>query len=150
AMDSSGSDAAAAARALQALKPQAVVMVAAGPSVVAYVRAHRAQQPGVPVYTLSLGAGEQVLTALGDGARGWGGARGRPPPPRPRLGITREFRAAVERRGLEPSYARYHGYLAARVLCAGLRAAGPGVTGPSLVQAMEGLGRLDLGGHTYQ
>ena len=31
-----------------------------------------------------------------------------------------------------------------------VRAAGPGVTGPGLVQAMEGLNRLDLGGHTYR
>ena len=148
-MDSSGSDAAAAARALHALKPQAVIMVAAGPSVVAYVRAHRAQL-GVPVYTLSLGAGEQVIKALGDDARGLAVARVTPSPLRTSLAITREFQASMKRRGLEPSYDRYVGYLDMRVLAEGLRAAGPGVAGPSLVQAMEGLGRLDLGGHTYQ
>lgn len=44
---------------------------------VAYVRAHRAHL-GVPLYTLSLGAGTQVLKALGSDAR-----PGRSAPPRP-------------------------------------------------------------------
>lgn len=74
ALASSGEDAAAAAKALSAHKPQAVLLVAAGPSVVAYVRANRAHL-GVPVYTLSLGAGTAVLKALGDDARGLAVAR---------------------------------------------------------------------------
>lgn len=38
----------------------------------------------------------------------------------------------------------------ARVLIEGLRTAGPGVTRASLVQGMESLGNLDLGGYAYQ
>ena len=45
-----------------------MLLVAAGPSVVAYVRANRAHL-GVPIYTLSLGAGSAVLKALGDDGR---------------------------------------------------------------------------------
>ena len=47
-------------------------------------------------------------------------------------------------------YDRYTGYMDARVLIEGLRAAGPGVTRASLVQGMESLGNLDLGGYAYQ
>ncbi len=149
AMDSSGKDAEAAARALAGLKPQAVVMIAAGPPVVAYVRAHRAQV-GVPLYTLSLGAGAQVIKALGDDARGLAVARTTPSPLRSTIQVTRDFQASMKRHNLDANYDRYIGYLDARVLIEGLRAAGPGVTGPGLAHAMEGLGRLDLGGHTYQ
>jgi hypothetical protein len=56
----------------------------------------------------------------------------------------------MKQRGLDANYDRYRGYIDARVLVEGLRAAGPSVTGPGLVQAMEGLGRLDLGGLAFQ
>ncbi len=123
-MASNGSTAAEAARALGAKQPQAVVMIAAGPPVVAYVREHRAQL-GVPLYTLSLGAGTQVLRALGEDARGLAVARSTPSPQRANLQVTRDFQASMKRHGLEPDYDHFVGYLDARVLLEGLRAAGP-------------------------
>ncbi|WP_440110762.1 ABC transporter substrate-binding protein [Acidovorax sp. BL-A-41-H1] len=149
ALASSGEDAAVAAKALSASKPQAVLLVAAGPSVVAYVRANRAHM-GVPVYTLSLGAGTAVLKALGDDARGLAVARTGPSPSRPNIQLTRDFQASMKRHDKPVDYDRYTGYMDARVLIEGLRAAGPNVTRTSLVQAMEGLGNLDLGGYVYQ
>lgn len=148
-MRSDGGNAADAARALAARQPQAVLMVAAGPPVVAYVRAHRAHV-GVPLYTLSLGAGMQVIRALGEDARGLAVARSTPPPRRANLQVTRDFQASMKRLNLEPDYDRYLGYLDARVLLEGLRAAGPTATGESIARAMEALGQLDLGGHTYR
>ena len=150
-MDSSGKDAEAAAKALGALKPQAVLMIAAGPPVVAYVRAHKAQfGGGVPVYTLSLGAGTAVLKALGDDARGLAVARTTPSPNKPTLALTRDFQASMKRHNKFIDYDHFVGYMDARVLIEGLKAAGPGVTRASLTQAMEGLNRLDVGGFTYQ
>ena len=144
-----GEDAATAAKTLAAQKPQAVLLVAAGPPVVAYVKANRAHL-GVPVYTLSLGAGSAVLKALGEEARGLAVARTGPSPTKPTIQLTRDFQASMKRHGKLADYDRYTGYMDARVLIEGLRAAGPGVTRASLVQAMEGLGTLDLGGYTYQ
>jgi len=149
ALASSGEDANEAAKALAAQKPQAVLLVAAGPSVVAYVRANRAHL-GVPIYTLSLGAGTAVLKALGDDARGLAVARTGPSPTKPTIALTRDFQASMKRYDKPVDYDRYTGYMDARVLIEGLRAAGPGVTRASLVQAMEGLGNLDLGGFGYQ
>jgi ABC-type branched-subunit amino acid transport system substrate-binding protein len=149
ALDPKGADAAEAAKALAAQKPQAVLLVAAGPPVVAYVRANRAQH-GVPVYTLSLGAGSAVLKALGEDARGLAVARTGPSPSRPTIALTREFQASMKRYDKPVDYDRYTGYIDARVLIEGLRAAGPGVTRASLVAAMQGLGNLDLGGYSYQ
>lgn len=144
-----GEDATTAAKTLAAQKPQAVLLVAAGPPVVAYVKANRAHL-GVPVYTLSLGAGSAVLKALGEDARGLAVARTGPSPTKPTIQLTRDFQASMKRHGKPADYDRYTGYMDARVLIEGLRAAGPGVTRASLVQAMEGLGTLDLGGYTYQ
>ena len=144
-----GQDAADAAKALAALKPQAVLLVAAGPPVVTYVRANRAHL-GVPVYALSLAAGSAVLKALGEDARGLAVARTGPSPSRPTIALTRDFQASMKRYDKPADYDRYTGYMDGRVLVEGLRAAGPGVTRASLVTAMQGLGNLDLGGYTYQ
>ncbi|WP_313147000.1 ABC transporter substrate-binding protein [Diaphorobacter nitroreducens] len=149
AMHSSGQDAEAAAKALAALRPQAVVMIAAGPPVVAYVRANKAHL-GVPVYTLSLGAGAQVIRALGSDARGLAVARTTPPPTRLTTAVAREFQASMKRHGHPVDYDRFRGYLDARILIEGLRAAGPSVTGASLAATLEGLHKVDLGGYTYQ
>ena len=149
ALDPKGQDANDAAQALAAQKPQAVLLVAAGPPVVAYVRANRAHL-GVPVYTLSLGAGSAVLQALGEDARGLAVARTGPSPSKPTIALTREFQASMKRHSKPTDYDRYTGYMDARVLIEGLRAAGPGATRASLVQAMESLGNLDLGGFSYQ
>ena len=150
-MDSTGKDAEAAAKALSGFKPQAVLMIAAGPPVVTYVRAHKAQfGGGVPVYTLSLGAGSAVLKALGNDARGLAVARTTPPPNKPTLALTRDFQASMKRHNKPADYDRFVGYMDARVLIEGLKAAGPGVTRASLTQAMEGLSRLDIGGFSYQ
>ena len=94
--------------------------------------------------------GNRVLKALGDDARGLAVARTGPSPTKPTIALTRDFQASMKRHDKPVDYDRYTGYMDARVLIEGLRAAGPGVTRASLVQAMEGLGNLDLGGYSYQ
>jgi ABC-type branched-subunit amino acid transport system substrate-binding protein len=91
-----------------------------------------------------------VLQALGEEARGLAVARTGPSPTKPTLQITREFQASMKRHGKAADYDHYTGYMDARVLIEGLRAAGPGVTRASLTQAMAGMGRLDLGGYAYE
>ena len=149
ALAAAGEDANEAAKALAAQRPQAVLLIAAGPPVVAYVRAHRAHL-GVPVYTLSLGVGTAMLKALGEDARGLAVARTGPSPSKPTIQLTRDFQASMKHHDKPVDYDRYTGYMDARVLIEGLRAAGPGVTRASLVQGMESLGNLDLGGYAYQ
>lgn len=146
---STGADAVDAAKALAAQKPNAVLLVAAGPPVVAFVRASRANL-GVPIYALSLSAGSAVLKALGDDARGLAVARTGPSPTRATMALTRDFQASMKRHDKPVDYDRYTGYMDARVLIEGLRAAGPGVTRASLAPAFEGLGNLDLGGFNYR
>ncbi|WP_291478198.1 ABC transporter substrate-binding protein [Acidovorax sp.] len=108
ALAAAGEDANEAAKALAAQRPQAVLLIAAGPPVVAYVRAHRAHL-GVPVYTLSLGAGTAMLKALGEDARGLAVARTGPSPSKPTIQLTRDFQASKKHHDKPVDYDRYTG-----------------------------------------
>jgi branched-chain amino acid transport system substrate-binding protein len=145
-LDVNGADAAAVARSLGDSRPQAVIMVVAGPAVVAYVKANRALL-GVPVYTFSLSVGSAILKALGDDARGLAVSRATPYPWRATTPLAREFNEVMERAGKPVDYDHFAGYINGRVLVEGLRGAGRNPTPETLVQSMEKLAKLDLGGY---
>jgi branched-chain amino acid transport system substrate-binding protein len=147
AVENSGANAVAQAKALAALRPNAVILIAAGPSVVAWVKACKANI-GIPVYTFSLSASVATVKQLGEDARGLAVARVTPYPWQGVTPLTREFHESMRRNGNLPTdYDRFLGYINARVLIEGLRAAGRDPTPQSLIAGMERLGRLDLGGY---
>jgi branched-chain amino acid transport system substrate-binding protein len=147
ALDPAGADSVAVAQSLAAVRPQAVIMVVAGPAVVSYVKANRAAL-GVPVYTFSLSVGSSVLQALGDDARGLAVSRATPYPWRATTPLARNFKVLMDKAGKPVDYDHYAGYINARVLLEGLRNAGKKPTPASLTQAMERMNPLDLGGYT--
>ena len=61
--------------------------------------------------------------------------------------LARNFGQLMEREGKEIDYDHFAGYINARVLIEGLKGAGRTPTPESLIQSMEKLGRLDLGGY---
>lgn len=146
-LDVAGSDAAAVAQGLTAVRPQAVIMIVAGPAVVAYVKANRAYL-GVPVYTFSLSVGSSILKALGDDARGLAVSRATPYPWRATTPLARDFNQLMDKAGKPVDYDHFAGYINGRVLIEGLRGAGKNPTPESLAQSMEKLNKLDLGGYT--
>lgn len=145
-LEVSGADAVATAQAVAAARPQAVIMVVAGPAVLPYVKANRAWV-GAPVYTFSLSLGTMILKALGDDARGLAVSRATPYPWRATNPLARNFAQLMQREDRPVDYDHYAGYINGRVLIEGLKAAGKNPTPESLVQGMEKLGRLDLGGY---
>lgn len=145
-LDVAGSNAAAVAQGVAQMKPSGVIMIAAGPAVVSYVKANRAVV-GVPVYTFSLSVGSSILKALGEEARGLAVSRATPYPWRATTPLAREFNAVMDRAGKPVDYDHYAGYINARILLEGLRAAGRNVTPESVTLGMEKLNRLDLGGY---
>ena len=138
-----GSDAIAAAQAVAQSKPQAVLMIAVGPSVVGYVRANR-NYVGVPIYTISTALG--VLPALGDDARGLAITQVTPYPWRQTTGMAREFAQECERAKVPVAYDTYGGYLVARFLLEAIRRSGKNVTSESLVHTIETQKSWDFGG----
>ncbi|MBI5259739.1 MAG: ABC transporter substrate-binding protein [Burkholderiales bacterium] len=142
----SGSDAEATVQALAPARPQAVLVMSFGVSVVGVVKAVRAHI-GVPAYLVSVATTGNVINTLGDDSRGLAVTQVLPYPWRAATPLTREFTSAVERAKLAPDYELMLGYLNMRVLLEGLRRIKGAVTSESIVTAMEGLGKTDLGGY---
>ncbi|MEO8024401.1 ABC transporter substrate-binding protein [Polaromonas sp.] len=146
-LDVNGSDSVAVAQGLASLRPQAVIMIVAGPAVVPYVKANRAHL-GAPVYTFSLSVGSSILKALGDDARGLAVSRATPYPWRATTPLTRDFNLLMGKAGKPVDYDHFAGYINARVMIEGLRNAGKNPSPESLALGMEKLSKLDLGGYT--
>jgi branched-chain amino acid transport system substrate-binding protein len=134
-------------QALAAAKPQAVIFMAFGPALVPFVKAARSQI-GVPVYAPSIANSKQLIQILGDDARGLAMTQIVPYPMRATTPLTRDFAAASERAKLPNDFDHFFGYLNMRVLFEGLKRAGKNVTSQSLVAALEGMGKVDIGGYT--
>ena len=147
-LEANGSNAAAAAQALAAGKPQAVIFMAFGPSLVAFVKAARAYL-GVPVYAVSVSNSKTILDALGDDARGLAITPVAPNPWKTTTGLGRDFNKVMEKAKLPIDYDHFYGYMNLRVLLEALKRAGKAVTPQSLVQTMETqMSKVDLGGYT--
>lgn len=138
-----GSDAGAAAQAVAAMRPQAVLLIAVGPSVVGYVKANRSVV-GVPIYTISTAIG--ALPALGEDARGLAITQVVPYPWRQTTNMAREFAQECERAKLPVAYDTYGGYLLARFVLEALRRCGRNVNSEALVRAIESRQNWDYGG----
>ena len=147
-LESSGVDAINAAHTLGTFKPQAVLLMAFGPSIVGFVKAARSYI-GAPVYALSISNSKSIVTALGDEARGVAFTQVIPYPWRQTSPLTREFAAVMARENTVIDYDHFIGYLNVRVLIEGLKRAAAGgraVTSESLIAGMEAIGKFDLGG----
>lgn len=138
-----GSDAIAAAQAVAAKQPQAVLLIAVGPSVVGYVKANRSYA-GVPVYTISTAL--PALPALGEDARGLAVTQVVPYPWRQTTNMAREFAQECERAKVPVAYDTYGGYLMARFLLEALRRCGHNPSSEALVKTIEARQRWDYGG----
>ncbi len=140
-----GADALNVAQSLSSLQPQSVIMLVAGPAVVAYVKANRAAL-GVPIYALSLSLNSALLNALGEDARGLAISRATPYPWNGITPLPKSFAAQMQRIGKPIDYDHYLGYINGRVLIEGLRKAGNNLTPEGLTLGMEKLSKIDLGG----
>lgn len=137
------SDAVAAAVATHARQPQAVLMLAiAGPSVVGYVRAHKAVA-SAPIYTIGTALG--ALPALGDDARGVAVTQV-VPHWRQTDALAREYVQEATRNNQAPSYAQYGAYLMFRMIFEGIRRAGPHITPQTVNQGLESIQKFAIGG----
>lgn len=139
-----GSNAEAAVAELAAAKPKAVYLVAVGPSVVAFVKAAKAQL-NAPVYTLSVAA--SAVPALGKDARGLAMTQIVPYPWRQVDPMAREFNQLAAAAQVPISYNAYGGYLGARFLIEALQRARPTITPESIVKAIQGIRDWSLGGN---
>lgn len=147
-LEVNGSDAVAAAQSLAGSKPEAVLLMAFGPSTVGMIKAIR-NFVSVPVYALSIANAKALVAALGDDGRGMAYTQIIPYPWRQTSALTRDYNAVMKAANIEVDYDHFIGYLNARVLLEGLKRAGGGksVTPASVVAGMEAIGKYDMGGY---
>jgi ABC-type branched-subunit amino acid transport system substrate-binding protein len=141
-------DVAAAVKAIVAQQPHSVVQISAYKSCAAFVRAARKAGYGGTFYNVSFVGSQALADELGKEGRGVMISQVMPHPASTTTGIAREYLDAVRKQGGSnpPNYSSLEGYVAARVLAEGLRRVGKAVTRDTLVAALEGMARLDLGG----
>lgn len=143
---SSGADAAETARKIAAANPAAVILVTAGNSSAAFLRALQQTDRHPMLYGLSVISSKQLIRELGDKAHGLVIAQVVPTPFRVDHPIVREYRQAADKAALAYSHTSLEGYIAARTFTEGLRRAGKDLTRERLVAALEEMKDLDLGG----
>ncbi len=150
AVERNSSDVAAAVRSMADAKPDVVVLVCTYAASAAFTRAVRAAGYGGVLCNLSFVGTQALATALGPAATGVVVTQVVPSPSSPARQASREFMAAVGRSAgkVGPDYSAFEGYLAARLLVEGLRAADAKgtMTREGLVAGLESLGSRSLGG----
>jgi branched-chain amino acid transport system substrate-binding protein len=141
-------DVAAAAQGLVAAKPDAIVQISAHKSCAAFIREARKLGYGGLFFNVSFVGTRALSDELGKQARGVIVSQVMPYPFGGTTPIAREYLQALQRSDPEarPDYTSMEGYLAAKVMAAGLRRAGRNPSRDSLIAGLEGLRDVDFGG----
>lgn len=133
--------------------PHSAVLLATNTAAVAYfAKLYRAERGRGQLMTMSSAEATQLALVVGaEAARGMIISQIVPYPRDPKVPLMREFMAAWRRftpTAVDPTMTMAEGYVAARVLIAGLQRCGPNATGPALAAALTQAARtsFDLGG----
>ena len=138
----------AAAKAIDAAKPDVVMIVSTYKSVAALVLALKKLGNSAAIHNLSFVGSVPLSRELGANGAGVHIAQVVPFPWSGTLPITRDYQELVRKAGRNDySFTEFEGYIAARVLVEGLRRAGKDLTREKLIAGLESMGRMDFGGY---
>ncbi len=143
---SSGADAAQTVKQVASANPAALILVTAGNSSPAFLKALQASNARPMVYGLSVISSRQLIRELGEQAHGLVIAQVVPSPFRLDYPVVREYRQAADRAGQDYSYTALEGWLAAKTFVEALRRAGRDVNRERLLAALKDLDDWDAGG----
>ncbi len=146
AVQNDASDAGAAANAIAAAKPEAVLVGFAGKPTSSFVSGIRLLRKGLPPYALSVAA--NTLAALGDNTVGIAVSQVVPLPTNVGIPVVRDFLKAWHADGNapEPSHLALEGYINARGFVEALCRCGTNPTRKTFLDAAWSIKRYDLGG----
>jgi ABC-type branched-subunit amino acid transport system substrate-binding protein len=145
-IDNRKPDVTEAVKTLLAQRPQVVLLIVSSKAGSDFVKAYRQQGGSASFMALSNCSNNDFLKGLADQARGVIVMQVLPSPFAATTPLAREYSAAAAKAKVGVSYAGLYGWASAKLLTLGLARAGPAPTPASLVQALEGLGDVDLGG----
>lgn len=146
-IDNRKPDVTAAVRELAAKRPEVVMLIVSAKAASDFIKGYRAQRANATFISLSNTSNNDYIKGLGDQARGAIVMQVMPSPYSGATALAREYSAAAAQASLPLSYAGLYGYATGKLLCMGLAKAGRDPTPATLVQALESLGEVDLGGY---
>jgi ABC-type branched-subunit amino acid transport system substrate-binding protein len=137
----------AAAKAIHASQPDAVVMVSAYTSIAAFVRAMQKQGSAATFYNVSFVGSKALADALGKDGTGVAISQVVPFPWGTAVPVVKEYQQLAKKAGYtDYNFSALEGFLTAKVMVEGLRRAGKNPTREGLVDALERMNDVDLGG----
>src|SRR5687767_7680988 len=136
----------AAAKALHATQPDAVVMVSAYTSIAAFVREMQKLGSGATFYNVSFVGSKALADALGKDGVGVAISQVVPFPWGTAVPVVKEYQAAAKTAGFtDYNFSALEGFLSAKVMVEGLRRTGRDLNREKFVDTMEKMD-VDLGG----
>jgi branched-chain amino acid transport system substrate-binding protein len=129
-----------------AVRPQVILLIVSGKAAAGFIRAYRDKGASATFVSLSNTSNGDYVKALGDQARGSIVMQVLPSPYAQTTALAREYGSDARAAAQPLSYAGLYGYATAKLLTLGLERAGRTPTRESLIAALEGAGRWDLGG----
>ena len=136
----------AAAKAINASQPDAVVMISAYTSITAFVREMQKLGSGATFYNVSFVGSKALSDALGKDGVGVAISQVVPFPWGTAVPVVKEYQAAAKKAGLKDvDFSALEGFLSAKVLVEGLKRTGRDLNREKFVDTMEKMD-VDLGG----
>ena len=148
-VDNRKPDVTEAVRSMMLANPQVVLLIVSSKAASDFVKGYRANSASAGNATfisLSNTSNNDYVQLLGSQARGAIVMQVLPSPFSAVTALARDYAAAAGKAKHVPSYAGLYGFASAKLLTLGLAKTGREPTRASLVQALESLGEVDLGG----
>jgi len=139
-----------AARLIALAKPDAVLMISSYGTVASLIQNLRKRGSDAQMASVSFVGSNALVRALPASMRhGIGISQVVPYPWNVRVPLVRDYQKSLRRHVSDGTqgFTSLEGYLAAKVLIQGLKRAGPEPTRETLIQALERMGTVDLGGY---
>ena len=140
-------DVAAAVATISKSKTDAVIMISAYKSCAAFIKALKFAGGLQQFWNVSFVGSKALSNELGDEGRGVQISQVVPFPWSDSIPIVREYQKLIGGRE-SYSFTSLEGFIAAKVLVAGLKRAGKNLTRETLVDGLASMGKVDLGGFT--
>ena len=140
-------DVAAAVKAINAAKPDAVVMVSAYKSCAAFIREMKKAGSAATFYNVSFVGSKALADELGQDGVGVAISQVVPFPWGTAVPVVKEYQQLSKKAGYtDYNFSAMEGFLAAKVLVEGLRRTGRNLTRERFISTMEAMSDVDLGG----
>jgi branched-chain amino acid transport system substrate-binding protein len=140
-------DVAAAVKAINAVKPDAVVMISAYTSCAEFIRQMKKAGSTATFYNVSFVGSKALSDALGEEGSGVAISQVVPFPWGTAVPVVKEYQQLSAKAGFKDyNFSAMEGFLAAKVFVEGLRRTGRNLTREAFISAMEKIQSVDLGG----